>query len=480
MITTVTSSPTNAITGSSSTLLSCFMRLLLELTPVFSQGRTFHRAERLMLSGLIALGRRWISRWICVTDRAQRDWSADYRLFSRSPWAENDLFDPVLRRTLEMGDDQYVVIALDETTLSRAGRRVAAAKWLRDPLSPKFRYNLKRGVMYLHGAVLPRSKDGEARIRAFPIRLQMREIAKKPKNTKKHPATKEELKAYREEAKRLSLSIKAVAMIHELRAAYDNLGAKNKILVFVVDGSFCNRTVLSALPERTIVVARARKDAVLCRKATSGSRRQIYDPVTFTPQAVYHDESIPWTTGTFFYGGAARELRYKELQDLRWRGGTKRIPVRLIVLHSTPYQLTQNGKTQYRDPAYVLTTDHTAPVEFLIQSYLDRWQIEVTHRELKNTLGLGQAQVWSDLAVPRQPAFVAAGYSLLLLAAHSAYGPSRTNVYEPLPKWRRRASRPSALDLITQLRKEVEANPHAVSGLDAKTSYDVSIRSAAG
>jgi hypothetical protein len=43
----------------------------------------------------------------------------------------------------------------------------------------------------------------------------------------------------------------------------------------------------------------------------------------------------------------------------------------------------------YRDPAYLLTTDlHSSPKQ-LLQIYFGRWQIEVNHREEKDTLGIG-------------------------------------------------------------------------------------------
>jgi len=82
----------------------------------------------------------------------------------------------------------------------------------------------------------------------------------------------------------------------------------------------------------------------------------------------------------------------------------------------------------------------------------------VNHREEKDTLGVGQAQLRSSKSVPRQPAFAVAAYSALMLAGLLAFGPQRTERFEPLPKWRRHASRPSCLDLVTLLRKEMAAN----------------------
>jgi hypothetical protein len=52
-------------------------------------------------------------------------------------------------------------------------------------------------------------------------------------------------------------------------------------------------------------------------------------------------------------------------------------------------------------------------------------------------------------------ALAVASYSALLLASLQAFGAERGKAYAELPKWRRKAYRPSCLDLITLLRKEI-------------------------
>ena len=79
-------------------LLENYASLLQEgWQDVFAQERTHHRAIEHALSLPMVLGRRTISRTICSLDRANQDWSADYKLFSRSDWATEGLFAPVLR-----------------------------------------------------------------------------------------------------------------------------------------------------------------------------------------------------------------------------------------------------------------------------------------------------------------------------------------------------------------------------------------------
>ena len=77
----------------------------------------------------------------------------------------------------------------------------------------------------------------------------------------------------------------------------------------------------------------------------------------------------------------------------------------------------------------MLCTDLVSPIEQLVQASFDRWQIEVNHRDEKDILGVGQAQVRSPQSVPRQPAFMVATYSMILLAALQTFGPGRTRDY---------------------------------------------------
>jgi hypothetical protein len=104
----------------------------------------------------------------------------------------------------------------------------------------------------------------------------------------------------------------------------------------------------------------------------------------------------------------------------------------------------------------LLTTDLKTSAKRLVQYYFDRWQIEVNHRDEKTLLAVGQAQVWSERSVSRQPAFAVASYSLLLLASLRCSGPGRCAQLHPLPKWRTTSpSRASFQDVLTRLRKEL-------------------------
>ena len=128
-------------------------------------------------------------------------------------------------------------------------------------------------------------------------------------------------------------------------------------------------------------------------------------------------------------------------ERIRRASGILVLGVRLESLSAGRKQLTAPGgkRKYYRDR---LLTDYglTRTSRELLQAYFDRWQIEVNHKEEKDTLGIGQAQVRSRLSVPRQPAFAVAVYSALHLAALLTFGPHRDAHYQALPKWCRNAA----------------------------------------
>ena len=108
-------------------------------------------------------------------------------------------------------------------------------------------------------------------------------------------------KQYREAVKQTNLSRSFVDMGKQLRCELDQAGGRDKVLVLAGDGSFCNRTCFGEIPERTVLLARARKDAKLCFRATDDPRR-FYAVGKFTPEQVRQDESRAWKTTKLFYG----------------------------------------------------------------------------------------------------------------------------------------------------------------------------------
>jgi hypothetical protein len=450
------------------TLLGAFLETVQEWSDVFPQRRSFERALRQALGGLVCLGRRTISRIIWTNGRQKLGWAPEYFLHSRCRWDPQNLFAPILKRALPWCSGNYVGVAVDDTRLHKTGRMIQQAFFQRDPLSPPFHVNLMLGLRFLQASLLvPLYKHSQVGTRALPIRFQEASRVKKPGRK----ASYAEWKQYRIAARQHNLSQQFVTTVAQLRQTFDGLGAVSKTLLLAVDGSFCNRTVFALAVKGVEIIARARKDAVLCFRTSLGSRR-FYDLNKFTPEQVRQDASISWNETKLFYGGKRRRVRYKLLSDLYWQGGARKRSLRLLVVAPTPYRKRKSGRLYYRQPAYLLTTDLKGHPHTLLQIYFDRWQIEVNHREEKDTLGVGQAQLWNYISVPKQPVLAVASYSALLLASLLAFGAERGSAYAELPRWRRNARRPSCLDLITLLRKEMAEHPEPLASYGLDPSYE--------
>lgn len=432
-------------------LLAHFLNITKEWKNAFLKTPSHQRAIILSIASLCTIGRACLSRFIGFLGLDQQDWSAHYKLFSRSSWDPANLFKPILHQAQPLIDEPFIAVAFDDTKLKKTGKKIKTAFYQRDPLSPPFHINLIFGLRFLQASLLvPMYRKKDQPPRALPISFEEVPCLKKPRKK----ATAEELAIYKQKKKTNNLSTAFTHRLLQLRNDLDEAKQSSKELISVVDGSFCNQICMRARVERTCIVARARKDASLCFRA-KGSKRKIYANEKFTPEKVRQDEKIEWKKTTIYHSGKYREVRFKEIHKVLWQRGTKDLPLRLIVIAPIPYRLTKKGKLYYRKQAYLLIQPTELPSEALIQKYFDRWQIEVNHREEKDTLGVGQAQVRAIKSVPRQPAFVVAAYSALLLAGIKCYEEQRSGAFMPLPKWRRRAKRPSCLDLIQVLRREL-------------------------
>ena len=449
-------------------MIQTIVAIMMGWEKVFSQKRTVYRAIGQAISLICVIGRRTIARGYLARGK-KGDWSSEYKIHSRSKWNAQELFEPILGQMLWQWEGKFISMGCDDTRLKKTGKKIATAQWGRDPMSPPFRVNLQYGLRYLHASVLvPLHRQYGVSARAIPVWFEEAPPVKKPGTR----ATEEEKQTYRQEKKKKNLSVQAVEMFKKMRKQVDRMGYRDKVIAWALDGSFCNETIFKSQFDRTILIARARKDAKLCWPATQGRSR--YGKEKFTPESVLKDQSVAWQEATIFHGGKWRTVSYKQLNQILWQRGAGQKELRLLVVKPTPYRKTKKGRLLYRQPAYLLTTDLETAANELLQIYFDRWQLEVAHKELKDNCGLGQAQVRVPASVARQPALVVATYSSMHLAALKAYGPHRPDEF-PLPKYQREKTRVSCQDLIRNLRNEVVFHPDVLPfdfNISAKSLFD--------
>jgi hypothetical protein len=213
---------------------------------------------------------------------------------------------------------RHIPIGLDDTRLKKSGKKIPNAFWSRDPLGPPFRANLLWGQRFLQASLLAPlyrlySQSGP---RGLPVRFEEVPAVRKPGKN----AGPEAQAAYRRAQKAHHLSTAFVKMVQELRRSIDALGFASKVLIAVGDGSFCNQTTFRRGFERAVLLTCARKNLRLCFPY-QGPGRRVYREERFTPEELYKGKSRPWKEVRLFHGGTYRRVRYKEVNEVLWRGG---------------------------------------------------------------------------------------------------------------------------------------------------------------
>ncbi|MGH9630489.1 MAG: transposase [Bryobacteraceae bacterium] len=319
---------------------------------------------------------------ICASGRQFQDWSADYRVCSRSPWEPRQLFDVVLDHLpgLLPSAQAPVFAALDDTILKKTGRRIPGVKILRDPMSPPFRVNLCYGLRFVQVSVLVSPHDQAGPARALPVRFDFAPPANKP-NKK---ASEEAWAQYREEQKQRTLSLAGVDAIVSLRACLDERPeTRHRQLIVSGDGSYTNRTMMRGLPERTTYIGRLRKDAKLHYPLPASSGKPVgrprrYGPEASTPEQILHDDSMAVVHVKCFAAGQFREIPVKVLRNVYWRKSGADMPVQVVVIKPLGYRLRNGSKLLYRKPAFLVCTDPDLDLTTLVQAYINRWEIGVS------------------------------------------------------------------------------------------------------
>lgn len=403
----------------------------------------FERALRLGIGNLTCSNRHTVTGMLTAAGITDQDWSGFYRVFSRDAWKVSALFDISKQHLLaRMPVGVPAVAALDDTKLHKSGRHTPGVSYQRDPMSPPFHTNFIRAQRFAQMSLSVPFAFGEpAPSRSIPVDFRHAPPPAKPPKS----ASDQEWSRYRQVQRTSNLSHAGLAMIASLRSDIDRIDDPNRRLIATVDGSYTNGTILRNVPERTTLIGRTRKDTRLFfppSEQPARGRKRLYGDRAPTPEQVRLDDSIPWQTVRVFASGRVHDCEIKTVAPLLWETAGASRPLRLVVIRPLAYRLTKSSRLLYRQPAYLICTDVSLSLDQLVQAYFSRWDIEVNHRDEKQLIGVGHAQVRSEKSVERAPAFGVAMYSLLLVAHGLTHGFNTTENVNAVPKWRAGSSSP--------------------------------------
>ena len=422
----------------------------------FSSESVWRRAARLGTGSLLCLGRHNVSCLISATGQQDKDWSADYRVFERERFDQEELFSVARKEVLKRCNRKDpLVVLMDDTLLKKKGRKVSGTGWKRDPNGPKFCNNFIWSTKYLQISAALEEKERPGSCRGVPLLFKHCPTPKKPSRYAPQWAH-EEYKVLRE---RMKVSLHGANAIMELRRQMDESSSDaSRELVVSVDGGYTNKTVIRPLPDRTTLIGRARKDAKLygipCKEKRRRGRKRFYGVIQPTPEQIRQDKSIPWKIVKAFASDRVHEFKIKHIKPLRSKIGGER-NMSLLVIRPLHYRLKKGSPLLYRKATYLICTNPDLAAEKILQWYLWRWQIEVNFRDEKSLIGIDEASVRTQSSVRNQPILVAASYSFMLLAFTKSLNQGRS-IYK-LPKWRKNnpPDRLSTGVMISEFRNQI-------------------------
>lgn len=185
-------------------LLKKFMSIIALWRAAFCKEEAFMRAREHAVASLCAFGRRTITNYALLFGRDQAVPTADYKLYTYCKWKVEDLFNPILKLSLDyFKNSEYVTLAADDTKLHKTGKKIPNTSWQRDPMSPPFHTNFIWGLRFLqYSVLLPFYNQCDVPCRSIPIRFIDAPSLKRPSKRSKE----EEKEEYKKRKKTHNLS----------------------------------------------------------------------------------------------------------------------------------------------------------------------------------------------------------------------------------------------------------------------------------
>lgn len=408
-------------------LLPELLALVAAHGPAMRQERVAQRQLGLLLGWLCAFGRHTLTQVLLALGLGAADWTAWYRLFSRPRIDYERLTTGLLGETLGLvAVAAPYLVAVDATQLGRRSLRMPGTSWLRHPGTPVFRFGIQRAQRFVHLVWLP-TPSAAGYSRAVPLRFEPAFPAKAVPAVG-HPPRKEW------EA--------AVAMLGWTRQALDAAGRQAQRVLALGDGHYSTRHVWAGLPERVDVVARCARNRALFalpETANGRGRPRQYGARQPRPDAWLH-ERRGWLRPTLTVRGRAIPITYRVEGPCLVKGAAMQ-PLFLLVVKG----IDQRAKRKrQRDPSFWLVSAVATedggwrlpwPAPDLLAWAWQRWEIEVAHRELKATFGLGEPQCWNARSAVFSVQWTVWAYAVVVLAGIRTWGLGRGPIAAPGRWW---------------------------------------------
>lgn len=370
--------------------------ILTVLTPfavLFSTKKTWNHALLLVIGAIICKGGRTVCGALRVMGlKGECTFDKYHKILNRAHWSTLKGSRMLLDKIVGLGQDP-IVIAVDEHIERRQGRRIKVKGCYRDAVRSSKKCVVKCfGIKWITVMIL-KSFSWSPRIFALPFMTILAPSEKADyKQGKKHKTT-------------IDWTIQMVLQIKRW--------LHNRRIIITGDGGFANiKLAWTCIKEGVELVTRLRLDARLFDfplEQKSIGRRPKKGRKLLKPAEMLQSLDIEWKEEEVkWYGGKKRKVRYATTTCLWHVEGSEPLPIRLVLL--------EDSSGEY-DKIALMGVDRNFRLTAIeiIEFFVARWNQEVTHREVREHLGVETQRQWSDKAIARTTPVLFALYSLILL-----------------------------------------------------------------
>jgi len=413
-------------------LPSCFAAVILAFAPLFLQ-RSWRHAEVLLTGAILAPGQRTVTSILRITGLARERRFVNYhRVLSRAAWcpraASRVLFGLLVAAFAPKGP---VVLGIDDTIERRRGKRIAAKGIYRDPVRSSHGHFVKASGLRWLSLMLLAPIPWAGRNWALPF---LTALAPSERYCQQRGRRHKKLTDWRRQ-----LVLQARRWL------------PGRELVVVADSAFAALEFLAAVSRhRVAVITRLRLDAALYEPApprppgtvgrprTKGKCLANLSDVLTDPATVWQRVTVPG-----WYGGGERTIEISTNTAVWRHGGMPVVPIRWVLIRDPL------GKF---DPQALLCTDPAQDPVQVLRWFVQRWQVEVTFREVRDHLGVETQRQWSDLAIARTTPCLLGLFSLVTLLGNKLTPQARRAA--ATSAWYHK-QRPTFSDTLAAVRRDI-------------------------
>ena len=402
-------------------IVSSFQQLLQAFAPCFT-APSFQTFTVLCCGWVLTMGRHTVTATIRAANAVGwKHFSSFHRFFAKARWSP-DRVGLALVRWIDslLPKSATLVVAIDDTLGRHTGKKIAGASMHRDPL-----LSTAQRVLFHWGhvwVVLGINICAFGKVWCLPVLLRLYRSRKR---------CQADGLAYR---KCTELGAELVRLLAD--------ALPHRQIRVVGDAAYTNSAMIKGRPDNVTIIGRSRLDAAIYkppphRRPGQMGRPRVRGAKLASPATQAAAPGARWLSVDVMAYGKMATVHVFVVNAL-WYVAAGSEVVRLIVVRNFP--------GHKRDDCFVCT-DPTVDPKTIVETFAQRWALEVTFHDCKGKLGLEDPQNRTERAVQRTAPMALWMYSLVTLWYLTIGKDLRVSQLKRLP-WYRQKQAPAFADML--------------------------------